>query len=60
MTFPQTRVTEARRQNEEMAQEKSRYIDLLEEERVNSQKNETRVSLKLKLLRTLSDRFVNG
>lgn len=39
----ETRVTEARRQNEEMAQEKSRYIDLLKEERVNSQKNETRI-----------------
>lgn len=41
--FLQSKVLEAESRNEQMAEEKNTYTELLEKERANSMKNETRV-----------------
>lgn len=45
VTFLQSKVSEAETRNEQMAEEKNKYAKLLEDERANSQKNGTRVTV---------------
>ena len=45
VAFLQSKVSEAETRNEQMAEEKNKYAKLLEDERANSQKNGTRVTL---------------